>query len=155
MADETTVVIREAATDKDFDFVARNFEATIAQWEEYTVSEASVASRREEIRVWAREPDTHVTVAALPDGTPVGFNTLAVFKDYAGRDFGKVIILFVLEDRRRQGIGRKLKDEGECWLVSRGVDKVMTEIDARNEAALELNRRAGFEINSHTMVKRL
>jgi GNAT superfamily N-acetyltransferase len=145
--------VREAR-ETDLDFIAARFEETIALWEEYEVTAASVAKQRANIEGWLAKEEMHLTVACL-EGAPVGWNSLYITRDYSGRPLGKIIILYVVPEHRGRGIARRLKEEGEAWLRAAGARQVITEIDAKNERMLEINRRAGFTVKSHTLVRDL
>ncbi len=68
------VTIREANSPADIDFIARHFEETIALWENYEVTEESIAERRKSVGEWIKQSHTHLTVALAPDGQVIGFN---------------------------------------------------------------------------------
>lgn len=149
------ITVRPAASDEELAYAARRFEETIALFERYDATQERIAERVEQMRGWIGKAEAHVTVARTGDGRLVGFNSLFVTKDYDGTPLGKIVILYVDADHRRTGVARALKDEGEAWLRGRGVTRVVTEIDARNERMLEINRRAGFRVKSYTLVKDL
>lgn len=65
------------------------------------------------------------------------------------------MILYVHPDHRGQGVARRLKLEGEDWLRTQGARQVVTEIDAKNERMLAINRKAGFAVKSYVMVRDL
>ncbi|MFC1679152.1 GNAT family N-acetyltransferase [Elusimicrobiota bacterium] len=145
---DTTVA--PATSEEHLDFIANHFEETIALWEEYQVTPKSVQKRKDQIKKWAAEENVHLTVASGRQAGVVGFNSLFVSKDYSGIAYGKIVILYVVPEHRGKGIAAKLKQEGESWLRSQGVKKVITEIDAKNERMLDINKKAGFRIKSHT-----
>lgn len=144
-----------ATTDIHIDYIARHYEETISLWENYQVTDVSIAKRKEQIRKWISDDDVHLTVAINHDGQPVGFNSLYIMTDYSGIKFGKIVILYVSPEYRNQGVARQLKIETETWLISKGISAVITEIDAKNERMLEINEKAGFSIKSYTFVKTL
>jgi len=146
------ITVRLAGSDADIRFIAERFQETIALWEDYEVTPEKIAKQAEAVRKWAGDEKMHVTVAE-EDGNRIGFNTLYVMEDYSGRGMGKIIILFVIPEARGRGAAKALKLEGEDWLKARGVTQVMTEIDAKNERMLEINKKAGFRVKSHTFVR--
>ena len=149
------IKIQPADTDRRIRFVARFFEETIALWEKYEVTPESVAERVEQVREWVTKENSHITVAVTDEGDIVGFNSLFISKGYDGEPFGKIVILFVLPEFRRKGIAAQLKQEGEDWLRAQGVTKVITEIDAKNERMLEINRKVGFRVKSYTLEREI
>jgi GNAT superfamily N-acetyltransferase len=144
-----------AKSDEHLDFIAKHFEETIALWEDYQVTPESVQKRKDQIQEWATEENAHLTVAITPEHQIVGFNSLFITKDYSGNALGKIVILYVLPEHRGTGIAAVLKRDGESWLRSKGVNKVITEIDAKNERMLEINRKAGLRIKSYTFEKEI
>ncbi|MFC1746101.1 GNAT family N-acetyltransferase [Candidatus Riflebacteria bacterium] len=149
------IQILPAEEEAHFRFIAKNFEKTIALWEDYRVSEESVSVRVEQIKEWVNKEDSHITVACNKDKELLGFNSLFIAKDYNGSNYGKIVILFVLPAYRNMGVARKIKLEGEEWLRSKGIFKVITEIDAKNERMLAINQKAGFRIKSYVMERSL
>lgn len=144
-----------ATSEEHLDFIARHFEETIALWEDYQVTRESVRKRKEQLKDWITDKNVHLTVATGPGQEAVGFNSLFITKDYSGNEYGKIVILFVLPEHRGKGIGASLKVDGESWLRSRGVKKVITEIDAKNERMLEISKKNGFRIKSYTFEKEI
>jgi GNAT superfamily N-acetyltransferase len=147
--------VREAATELDRQFIAERFEETVALWEDYEVTADSVAKRLSQVDEWLADEKMHLTVAVTSDDEPVGFNSLYLTKDYDGKALGKIVIMYVLPEHRRSGIARRLKLEGEAWLRAKGATQVTTEIDAKNERMLDISKKAGFRIKSHTFVREL
>ncbi len=147
--------IRDAATGDDIEFIAKRFEETISLWEDYEVTKESVAKRIEMVEKWLEEDNVHVTVAVTEDDEIIGFNSLWVFDGYSGEKLGKICILYVLPERRGHGVARQLKIEGEKWMHSMGAIAVITEIDAKNMRMLEIAKKAGFEIKSFVLQKKL
>lgn len=137
----TTTTIQRAQTQADIDFIAEHFEATIALFEPYEVSPDSIAKRRVEVTEWIASEHMHITVAVRPDGRPVGFNTIHLTADYCGRPLGKILILFVHPEHPEH------RDQGAT--------EVLTEIDAQNQRMLDINRRAGFELKSYVLTRKL
>ena len=61
-----------------------------------------------------------------------------------GRPLGHVKDLAVREDRRGEGLGRRLLSTAVAYLESEGTRSVKLEVRAGNEAARSLYREAGF-----------
>ena len=136
-------------------FIAKRFEETISLWKDYEVTLESASKRVAQLTEWIKDATVHVTVAVTPENLAVGFNSLYVAKDYSGNPFGKIVIPYVSPEFRRQGVAAALKGEGETWLVSQGVTRVVAEIVAKNTRMLEINKKAGFRIKRFTMERKL
>lgn len=150
-----TIEIRPPRHEGELHFIAEGFEETIACWEDYQVTPERIAARVTQLNEWIENPDFHLVIALTSSGMPAGFNSLSAIRNYNGEPMGKVIILWVNPRFRRLGIGRALKREGEAWMRSRGIRRVRTEIDARNERMLQINQAAGFKIKSYVFERLL
>jgi ribosomal protein S18 acetylase RimI-like enzyme len=60
---------------------------------------------------------------------------------------------FVLEEYRRQGIGRRLLEAAEAELSKRGITHFHLSTDESNAAALALYRSVGYELTSVMLEK--
>ncbi|MBN2383007.1 GNAT family N-acetyltransferase [bacterium] len=152
---EIDIAIVPATSEAHFSFIAQHFEETIALWEDYQVSSKSVQGRKDQLKKWIADDKVHLTVAVCKDEDVVGFNSLFITNDYSGNAYGKIVILYVLPEHRGKMIAASLKREGESWLKSRGITKVVTEIDAKNRRMLEISEKAGFQIKSYTFEKQI
>ncbi|MBI5622538.1 MAG: GNAT family N-acetyltransferase [Elusimicrobia bacterium] len=139
-----------ATTKEHFAFIAKRFEETITLWENYKATPTSVRKRKAQLLKWSKDKNVHLTVALGPSRKTVAFNSVYISKDYSGNAYGKIVILYVLPNFRGNGIAASLKAEGETWLRSMEVTKILTEIDAKNARMLKLNKKAGFKIKSYT-----
>ena len=91
----------------------------------------------------AGRPRRDYVVALEPDGAIAGYAGL----DVAG-DVADVMTIATTPDRQGRGIGRLLLDELVRRATARGVEAVLLEVRADNDAARSLYARAGFEVIS-------
>ena len=75
----------------------------------------------------------------------VGFCRTLELPGDDGRRRGEIGIIGLLPEWRGRGLGRQLLRWGVTHLRSLGLDEVELSVEARNERALELYRREGFE----------
>ncbi len=121
-------------------------------------SVVGVESNRETIRdvLGAHRVSNGLLVARASDEI-VGFATFAVetgsFELSVSR--GLLSNLWVVPDRRDEGIGRRLLEAVEAELADRGVEVCQLEVLAANDAARRFYRRAGYEPRRVTMNRRL
>ena len=91
----------------------------------------------------AGRPRRDYVVATAPDGTIAGYAGL----DVAG-DVADVMTIATAPGRRRRGTGRVLLAELVRRATAHGVEAVLLEVRADNDAARRLYDRAGFEVIS-------
>ena len=91
----------------------------------------------------AGRPRRDYVVATTPDGTIAGYAGL----DVAG-DVADVMTIATTPGHRGRGTGRALLAELVRRARTRGVDAVLLEVRADNDAARRLYDRAGFEVIS-------
>jgi len=91
----------------------------------------------------AGRPRRDYVVAVAPDGAVAGYAGLDVSGDVAD-----VMTVATAPGRRGRGIGRLLLDELVRRATARGVEAVLLEVRADNDAARRLYDRAGFEVIS-------
>ena len=72
---------------------------------------------------------------------PIGFILLQQAADSAD-----VIELCVRETRRRQGVGRRLLEQGLHLAMEYGASRVLLEVEVTNKTAYKLYRASGFEL---------
>ncbi len=148
------IIIQEAKSEADIDFIAKHFEETIALWENYEVTEKSIDNKKKSVKEWIKQTNTHITVALTSNGKIIGFNSLWITEGNSGEKCGKICILYIIPEYWGKGVAHKLKVEGEAWLKSQGIKRVITEIDAKNERMLKISKDAGFKIKSFLMEKK-
>ncbi len=96
-----------------------------------------------------------VFVAEGADGTPLGFISLKVVESIGGGERGKVADLAVTRDARRAGVGAALMEAAEAWACNRGLDLVVLDVWATNQAALSFYQSLGYVPESLSLVKRV
>jgi GNAT superfamily N-acetyltransferase len=119
------------------------------------VAAAEESLARAEARV-ARSGGT--MLVAERDGRVVGHMFLtyeehAIFVRPETRTYGYVAELFVREEARRQGIGRRLLEEAERLVAARGIPHLIIGVLAGNEAAERTYARFGFAAYAHELIK--
>ena len=82
-------------------------------------------------------------ILAEENGNIVGFILVEVSTVYKGS--ASIIDLFIVEDFRAQGLGKKLMEKGMQWLQEHGVKKVRVSAHKSNAAAIHLYKEFGFE----------
>jgi len=94
-------------------------------------------------------------LVARDGGEVVGFVTFEIERGRleATVTRGVVPYLFVVPDRRDEGVGAELLDAAETRLVERGADVVSLDVMADNEAARRFYRRHGYGPYRVTMEK--
>lgn len=68
---------------------------------------------------------------------------------------GMIITLWVSPSHRHQGIGRRLKEQGEKWAKELNLKYLETAVHLKNGRMLSINLRSGYEIVQHRMRKTL
>ena len=85
---------------------------------------------------------------ALADGERVGF---LMFRTAEDGSFAQVHDFFIVEGRRRKGIGSRVARELLSLLWEKGVLQIDLNVRADNPIALEFWRAQGFEIALHRL----
>jgi ribosomal protein S18 acetylase RimI-like enzyme len=116
-------------------------------------------ANRGAVREWvARSAVTgELLVARAVDGKPVGFVGYALDREGYDRDCvrGTVSNLFVIPDRRGEGIGADLLDAAERALAAAGADRVALEALADNERARAFYTDRGYDLHRVELTKPL
>jgi ribosomal protein S18 acetylase RimI-like enzyme len=116
-------------------------------------------ANRGAVREWvARSTVTgELLVARAADGKPVGFVGYALDREGYDRDCvrGTVSNLFVIPDRRGEGIGADLLDAAERALAAAGADRVALEALADNERARAFYTDRGYDLHRVELTKPL
>ena len=90
---------------------------------------------------------TDSVLVATVDGEPVGFVTFAVETGVYEQDVRRGLVenLYVVPERRGEGVGTSLLESAEDRLRERGCDALFLEMLTANEGARRFYRRAGYE----------
>jgi mycothiol synthase len=87
-----------------------------------------------------------VLTTATSSEQPIGFVRIALGPpEDGGAPVGEVELVGVVPQWRGRGLGRELLRWGVAQLRSRGAERIQLTVEARNELALGLYRRTGFE----------
>lgn len=100
--------------------------------------------------------DTEHGLFVLDDGAACGFMWLVVCKNtWTGERYGYVNNIFVVNQRRGEGLGEELMRWSEEWFRKRRVTKIRLTVTATNQGACRLYEKAGFEVTRWEMEKEL
>jgi ribosomal-protein-alanine N-acetyltransferase len=99
----------------------------------------AIAFSRAELRFYASHPASIARVAEA-EGRIAGFLIARVERERAAH----LITLDVVPEMRRRGVATRLIEVLHAHLESRGIRRVVLEVDTRNTAALGLYRRFGY-----------
>lgn len=91
---------------------------------------------------------------AFDDGKIIGFHAIMLEKQKELM-IAHIGTFWIHSDYQRQGIGRKLKEMGEKWAREQSCTYLKTGVHYANKRMLEINTKAGFDIYSVTMLKKL
>jgi ribosomal-protein-alanine N-acetyltransferase len=95
------------------------------------------------------------TVKVVESGGKVaGYIWFKVINSSVGT-FGRIEHIFVDAGFRKKGIGRKLMEAAEEHFKAKGVKKVKLTVTTKNEAAIALYKRIGYETRRFVMEKDL
>ena len=99
------------------------------------------------------------TFVAEDAGELVGFVNVSIVAESHSllqpMRFGRVGSVSVTETKRGQGIGRALMNLAQDWVVQHGGTELRLNVWAFNTQALHMYEELGYEIRSHSLVKRL
>jgi len=73
-------------------------------------------------------------------------------RDYTGKVFAWILLLFVEPDHRGRGLGRMLVSEAETWARKHGMDGVKLNFRPTNQRARRLYEKSGFVIEKIQML---
>jgi ribosomal protein S18 acetylase RimI-like enzyme len=102
-------------------------------------------SKRETDRIFVAEDETHVFLGYLWIGE--GNNMMT------GLKHGYVYGVFVKEEFREKGIGRKLMEKAESYCRERGYSRILLMVSVGNQAAISLYDNIGFKAEQTYMAK--
>jgi len=114
---------------------------------ESTVTFDLVPRSHEEQRAWlAAHSGAHPAVVAADGDDVVGFGSLSPYKDRPAYATTVEDSVYVLRDRRGQGVGRALLDELLRLATSHGFHAVIARIVGDHDASIALHHACGFEL---------
>ena len=124
------MLFRSLATDPSSFISTFAREAAFAEeeWTEWAAGDAS--------------GDEKSTLFALQSGEPVAL--VAAYRDEVQRSLFHVVAMWVAPEVRREGIGRRLLDEIEAWIVASGGTCVQLSVADQAVAAIRLYDVAGY-----------
>jgi ribosomal-protein-alanine N-acetyltransferase len=88
--------------------------------------------------IWTHK---NLFLSAILQGQPIAYLTIEIEEKFTAR----ITDIVVNEKFRRQGIASALLVSAKDWAKSRGLKKVVLEMQAKNHAAIQLARKLGFE----------
>jgi ribosomal protein S18 acetylase RimI-like enzyme len=101
-------------------------------------------------------PSNHDVPSLLPSPKPVACLWLGNSIDQVQGDrHTHIFLLYVIPEKRRQGIGTALVRYAESWARARGDRKLGLQVFLANQTALKLYRKLGFQTQSLLMTKSL
>lgn len=104
------------------------------------------------------QKEPNILVAKI-DGELVGFITFEEnsesYFDTKINNFGEVIELFVKEDNRSTGIGKKLMEEVEKYFSKKGLKYVKLQSSTYNKLALDFYKRIGYQNRQILLYKKI
>ena len=112
------------------------------------------AFKRRQLHEAALDPGQVVLVAEDSLGV-CGFIWLGIETEYRRQARGEVRAIYVHPRVRNQGVGRRLMEHGEAFLVAFGCQSVRLMVTASNAAACRLYDELGYAVTRHQMEKRL
>lgn len=103
-------------------------------------------------QIYLKEPKYKIFVAEKDDKI-VGY----ILGEKISKDLYDVVIHYIENRYRRQGIASKLKEEILKYAKSLGCKKIRSLVRSDNVASVQLNKKAGWEIERswHRFIKRL
>jgi ribosomal protein S18 acetylase RimI-like enzyme len=119
----------------------------LAEENRATVREAIAQSAVADELLVARAEREGQPEANEPAAEIVGFVTVSVESGTYDRDVTRGLVqnIYVVADRRGDGIGSELLTEAETRLAEAGADAISLEVMADNEAARRFYRRHGYD----------
>jgi ribosomal protein S18 acetylase RimI-like enzyme len=85
--------------------------------------------------------DAQTVLVLAVDDEPCGF-----VHAVAAEDTGHLLRLYVVPDRRREGIGGRLLDEAQERLLVHDVDRLRAMVLAANDSGIDFYRANGFDV---------
>jgi ribosomal protein S18 acetylase RimI-like enzyme len=102
--------------------------------------------------------ENYIVLIAEKDSKILGFIIIAI-REYTKvckkQKFGYIDAIFVKEDSRKKGIGRKLLNEAEKFLKEQKIHSLELDIYEGNKEAIKFYQKSGFRIISKRMRKEI
>jgi GNAT superfamily N-acetyltransferase len=102
------------------------------------------------------DPEFYVLVADA--GESLAGYVVAVVAEYPPiitiKNYGCLQEIAVREQHRRSGVGRRLFEAAEAWLLSRGVAQIEVKVDVANPVSRAFWDAAGFAPHTETLIKK-
>jgi len=96
---------------------------------------------------WLRDRSgAYAAIVAVDQGSVVGFGSLSPFRDRPAYSTTVEDSVYVREDQRGTGVGRRVLDELLDVAATHGFHSVIARIVGGNDASIALHRAAGFEL---------
>ena len=104
---------------------------------------------------WIKQSNSKVFIAEIDQEKPVGFLVLYpnAVEELTGLHQGWVMDIAVIEEYRKQGIGRTLMRAAEGYCREQGIEYVGLAVSTHNVQALKLYESLGFAEERKLMVK--
>jgi RimJ/RimL family protein N-acetyltransferase len=141
--------------DKEMMFIAETDILIPAKFDsEFPTDEKMIADRLKHFREKFNEAD-FFDVAVSESNEIVGFHVIKKHSHFNNKDVGNIYTLWVSKDFRKQGVAKELKRRGEDWAKKSNLDHLYTWVHSDNSKMLSLNKKMGFEIVNHKMIKKM
>ena len=104
--------------------------------------------------------DPHNALFVLDDGREknnvIGFLWVVICQNsWTQERYGYVNNLYVVPQRRKQGLAKELLRQGDDWFRARGIKRVRLTVTSSNAQAATLYEASGFRTQRHEMEKTL
>ena len=116
-----------------------------------------VGDWQERLRVYLASGAESLTLLARRGDRPIGFMDARIDRSPTlfEEEYGYVGNAYVRPEARSRGVGQAMLERVEAWCRSRGAGEVRLNVVAANKLGVRFWTRAGFELQSMTMRKRL
>ncbi len=108
--------------------------------------------------VTAKLTDENYCIIVAVDQDHLAGHLVAALKEYPPvftiKKYGFVQEIAVNHRNRRQGVGRRLYDAAEEWLLSAGVSRIQINVDTDNESSRAFWNAVGFGPHTETLIKK-
>ena len=140
-------------TDADF-ICAWQRETYALNFEGFRITDAFESAFRHDLR--RATIDTNHGLFVLDDGAPCGFVWAVVCQNsWTSERYGYLNNLYVVKERRSQGLAEDLLRYSDEWFKRRRVHRVRLTVTQSNEAACKLYAKSGFTATRLEMEKEI